>query len=169
MQNEANVNLGHLWVNAPSDEGLEGTKVNTKEKKVVPLSMQRFAASPEELQNEPTSPFPLRSPVACDGCPHPQEAKMQNEPKTVLNDFTLPLLRASFIPSFSSWLFNSSMYSDLGRARRKYKTNPTAKTAATKMPSTFHPRGALRHRRSRRKNEPTAVFHPTPGDEQRNP
>jgi hypothetical protein len=81
MQNEANVNLGHLWVNVPSDEGHEGTKVNRKEEKVVPLSMQRFAASPEELQNEPTSPFPRVAPSFATGVPTRRRQKCKTNPK----------------------------------------------------------------------------------------
>jgi hypothetical protein len=76
MQNEANVNLGHLTQVAQSHEA---TKVNTKEKSDA-LSMQRFAAPPEELQNEPTDPFPRVAPSLATGLPIRSEEKCKTKP-----------------------------------------------------------------------------------------
>jgi hypothetical protein len=103
------------------------------------------------MQNEPTTPsttFSI-SPVACgEFSDHNRSASlgmnMQNEAKTVLNDFQPFHLLPWCFPSYQSWLFHSStMQRDAALCsamrrnaalcivrERTCKTNPTAKTTA---------------------------------------
>jgi hypothetical protein len=84
-----------------------GTKDNTKgEECWVGSSMQRFAARPEEFTKRTHRSVSSRTPVACDGSADPQEVKMQNEAKNVLNDFhPHPILfLCASLPPFASFV-----------------------------------------------------------------